>query len=372
MVTYKEKQFKSIINKLKYIDGWFWCRYTVNPYAGCEHACVYCDARSQKYYLHPDFEEIIYVKKDAARMLDDRIKRARKILPDVVALGGVCDAYQPAENKYLNTQGILKVLLKHGFPAEISTKSSLVTRDGPVLSRIAEKAGWCTVMFTITTTDQEVFEFLEPNASPPGERFEAIRAFKSRCPKVQVGTNFMPIVPLLEDSGQNIDDVIKRSKEAGADFVLFAAGMTMRDIQGKFFLKKLRARHPEIYDEFVDLYGGKMHPKGDWIKKISLKAIDACKRHGLPCRMKRYLPRDFRRVNYKVAEYLINKAYDLQLEGKKNDKYQWAGLLIQNLPESLEDIAQRGELQKIKNVDSQVESEIKPFLKKKVNLDDFI
>ncbi|MFX0101324.1 MAG: radical SAM protein [Candidatus Hodarchaeota archaeon] len=372
MATYEEKQFKTIINKLKYIDGWFWCRYTVNPYSGCEHACVYCDARSQKYYLHPEFEEIIYVKKNAAEMLDSKLKRARTMLPDVVALGGVCDAYQPAEKIYLNTQKILKILLKHGYTAEISTKSNLVTRDGEILSQIARKTGWCTVMFTITTTDKEVFEFLEPGASTPGERFDAIRKMKRDFPDVQVGTNFMPIVPFLEDSDENIEGVIKKSKEAGADFVLFAAGMSMQDLQKDFFLKRLKKRYPGIYEDFIDLYEGKMHPKSEWIRNMSLKAIQACEKHKIPHRMKRYIPKDFRRVNYKVAEYLINKAYALEVQGKKHDRYQWAGLLIQNLNESLDDIAARNELQKIKNVDKQIETEIKPFLKKKVNLDSFL
>ena len=80
---------------MKYIDSWFWCRYTLNPYNGCEHACVYCDARSDRYYLHKDFENTVYVKVNAAQLLEKRLKGTRSLLQDVVAIGGTCDAYQP-------------------------------------------------------------------------------------------------------------------------------------------------------------------------------------------------------------------------------------------------------------------------------------
>ncbi|MHA1369969.1 MAG: hypothetical protein ACTSWN_02680 [Promethearchaeota archaeon] len=102
MATYQLKKFKTILNKLKYIDSWFWCRYTLNPYSGCEHNCCYCDARSRKYYLHEDFESVIYVKQDADKILDSRLTRARVLLSDVVSIGGTCDAYQPAEKRFRN------------------------------------------------------------------------------------------------------------------------------------------------------------------------------------------------------------------------------------------------------------------------------
>ncbi|GAI50154.1 unnamed protein product, partial [marine sediment metagenome] len=87
MVKYIEKEFKTIINKLKYIDSWFWCRYTLNPYNGCEHACIYCDARSEKYYLHPDLDNEIIVK-DTVQYVSaailDKISKSRKTKSDLV------------------------------------------------------------------------------------------------------------------------------------------------------------------------------------------------------------------------------------------------------------------------------------------------
>ena len=83
MVKYRYKEFKTAFNVLKYPDSWFWCRYTINPYQGCEHACIYCDARSQRYYLD-DFENEVVIKSNIDKKLDSRLKRTRTLLPDVI------------------------------------------------------------------------------------------------------------------------------------------------------------------------------------------------------------------------------------------------------------------------------------------------
>jgi len=148
MVIYRYKEFKSVINKLKYPDSWFWARYTLNTYSGCAHACIYCDARSQRYYLN-DFENEVIVKTNFDKKLDLRIKRARTLLPDVIAPGGVNDAYQPIERKIENTRKVLQVIAKHKFPINIATKSNLITRDIDILKKIADDT-WCTTGFSIT------------------------------------------------------------------------------------------------------------------------------------------------------------------------------------------------------------------------------
>ncbi len=101
-MKYIQKEFKTSMNKFKYIDSWFWCRYTINPYSGCEHVCIHCDARSDRYYLQhiQDFENEVLIKVNIYEKLEKKIKNARKLLPDVVAMGGVNDAYQPIEKKW--------------------------------------------------------------------------------------------------------------------------------------------------------------------------------------------------------------------------------------------------------------------------------
>ena len=216
------KKYKTALNKLKYPDSWFWGRYTINPYSGCAHACIYCDARSDRYYLDQDFENEVIVKIDIDKILESKIKKARTLLPDVVAPGGVNDAYQPIELKQKNTFKILKIFQKYKFPINIATKSSLIKRDISLLNKIANDT-WCTVGFSITTTNEELASFLEPFSSPPRDRLKAIKEIKEKAPEIQVGTYFMPIIPYLEDSDENLEDVIKQSKKNGANFVLFSA-----------------------------------------------------------------------------------------------------------------------------------------------------
>jgi len=180
MVKYIPKDFKTILNKYRFIDSWFWCRYSINPYNGCEFACTYCDSRSHKYHLQPEFDHLIYVKNNVGPMLERRLSRARTLLPDVVAIGGTCDAYQPAEEIYNNTQQCLEVLLKYHYPVIISTKSTLILRDSDILCQIAEDT-WCTVGITVTTCDEGLARFLEPGAPSPKERLERGQGDKKKA-----------------------------------------------------------------------------------------------------------------------------------------------------------------------------------------------
>ncbi len=238
---------------MKYIDSWFWCRYTLNSYNGCEHACVYCDARSTKYYLHPEFEEIIYIKTNIKKKLDNRLRKARTLLPDVVGTGGTCDAYQQAEKKYKNTRQVLEILEKYKFPVLIGTKNTLVLRDLDIASQIARDT-WCVIAFTITSFDTKVIDFLEPRASPPEDRINALAKIKEEHPEIQTGVHYMPIVPLLEDFDDNLEEVVRRTKEAKCDYILFAAGMSLRDNQGDFYKKKFKEEYPDLYDELLSIY----------------------------------------------------------------------------------------------------------------------
>ena len=238
MVKYRYKEFKSVLNKLKYPDSWFWARYTLNTYSGCAHACIYCDARSQRYYLE-DFENEVIIKTNFEKKLDQRFKRARTLLPDIIAPGGVNDAYQPIEQKIEHSRKVLQVIAKHKFPINIATKSKLVVRDIDILKEIAKET-WSTVGFSISTLNEELAKFLEPHSSSPSERLKALHTIKLKAPEIQVGIYFMPIIPFLEDDDASLEDVIKQSKKAGAEFVLFAPGLTLRDAQAQFFIKKLK------------------------------------------------------------------------------------------------------------------------------------
>ncbi len=371
MVRYEIKGFKSIVNRLKFIDSWFWCAYTVNPYNGCYHDCIYCDGRTRKYNMHADFEETIYVKKGAAEALDKKIKQSRNMLPDVVSMGGVCDAYQPAEAEYRITRDILEVLLKHKFPAFLLTKSDLITRDLDVISAI-NKHSWATVAFTVTTVDDGLARVLEPGASPPSKRLEALKRVKDKDPGIQTGVCAMPIIPFLEDADEAIESLVAKTKEAGCDFLLFAPGVSMRDEQASYMLRKLQAALPREHDLFTMNYMGDETFKARWLRETNAKILAACQKQGLATRARRYIPGDYRKHNYAIAERLLNEAYDLQIAGGRWKGHFWAGQGVQMLKESIADVHARGGLRGIKGMTAAVAAEIEPWIPKGQGLDRFL
>ncbi len=378
MVEYKYKEFKSVLNKLKYPDSWFWSRYTLNTYSGCAHACIYCDARSQRYYLE-DFENEVIIKTNFDKKLDQRFKRARTLLTDVIAPGGVNDAYQPIEKEIEHTRKVLKVIEKYKFPINIATKSNLVVRDIDILQKIATDT-WCTVGFSITTTNEELARFLEPHSSLPSLRFKAIKTIKRQVPNIQVGTYFIPIIPFLEDDDENLEDVIKESKNSGADFVLFSPGLTLRDSQADYFLKKLKnSKYNNVVKPLLELYKGQIYPPAEYARKIHIKLLNICEKYNMPVRVKRWIPSDYRKWNYKISELLLNEEYlDTLRTGKSNKTLMWAGLNLNNLGESILDVLKRGELSQIKNFTNKIVDQVKPYLEKtkelkhKIGLDKYL
>jgi len=378
MVEYRYKEYKSALNQLKYPDSWFWSRYTLNPYSGCVHACIYCDARSQRYYLE-DFENEVIIKTNFDKKLDQRFKRARTLLPDVIAPGGVNDAYQPIEKEIKQTRKVLHVIKRHKFPINIATKSKLVVRDIDILQKIATDT-WCTIGFSISTTHEELASFLEPYSSLPSLRLEAIKNIKRLAPNIQVGTYFIPIIPFLEDDDENLEDVIKQSKNSGADFVLFSPGLTLRDSQADYFLKKLKnSKYEKVVKPLLELYRGQIYPPAEYTRKLHTKLLNICEKYNMPVRVKRWIPSDYRKWNYKISELLLNKEYlDALRTGKSNKTIMWAGLHLNNLEESILDVFKRGELSQLKNFTRKITEFVTPYLEKtkvlkhKTGLDKFL
>jgi DNA repair photolyase len=303
--------------------------------------------------------------------LDKRLSKTKALLPDVVALSGTCDPYQPAEAKYHKTREILKVLAKHKYPVFISTKSTFILQDRDILANIA-KNSWCTVALTITTLDEEIAQFLEPNAPTPQKRLETLKELK-KIPSLQVGINFIPIVPFLCDKFSHLETMIKEASKINIDFILFGGGMTMRNNQAKWFLKNLNKNFPNLLPEYEKLYDfkyeegkeykGRYLPKRSYLIKIQKEVLALCKSYNIKTRIKRFIPDDYRKLNYIIAEKLLNKAYELQMLGKAWSNLHWAGQNIQNLKESIIEVIRRNELDKIRNINREIVESINNILK---------
>ena len=187
---------------------------SINPYRGCEHGCIYCFARPSHAYLglSPglDFESRLFVKADAARLLEAELGRPG-YRPAPIALGTNTDPYQPIEREWRVTRGVLQVLAAHGHPVTIVTKSDLVTRDIDVLAPMAAQ-GLVKVALSVTTLDGRLARRMEPRAPRPKLRLAAMRAL-SRA-GIPTGVMVAPLIPTLNDP--EIEAILEAAAEAGA------------------------------------------------------------------------------------------------------------------------------------------------------------
>jgi len=187
---------------------------SINPYRGCEHGCIYCYARPSHAYLDLspglDFETRIFAKVNAAALLRQELARPGYRC-ESISIGANTDPYQPAERDYGITRSILEVLAASDHPAAIITKNALVLRDLDLLAPMAAKR-LVQVFVSVTTLDHGIARRLEPRASSPTRRLEAIRALSEAG--VPTGVMVAPIIPFLTDDG--LERILEAAAAAGA------------------------------------------------------------------------------------------------------------------------------------------------------------
>jgi DNA repair photolyase len=210
--TFLKDETRSIINYNDSPDVGF--NASINPYRGCEHGCIYCFARPNHEYLGfsagLDFETKILVKEDAAELLRRELASPRWE-PQVIAISGVTDAYQPIERRLQLTRRCLEVLVEFRNPVVIITKNELVTRDIDLLSQLARVDG-VLVFVSVTSLDADLARELEPRASQPGRRLAAIESLAGAG--IPVGTLVAPVIPGLTD--HEMPAILSAVKKAGA------------------------------------------------------------------------------------------------------------------------------------------------------------
>jgi DNA repair photolyase len=231
-----------------------------NPYRGCEHGCIYCYARPSHEYLGMsaglDFETKIFVKAEAPQLLRRELM-AKKYHPQVIAVSGVTDCYQPAERHFRLTRRCLEVLNEFRNPASIITKNHLVTRDLDVLKKMAEWEG-VLVNLSVTTLDPELARILEPRASTPRHKLEALEQLSEAG--IPVGVMVAPVIPALTES--EIPAILHAVARAGAR----RAGYVMLRLPygvAPLFEQWLERHYPERKDKILhhlrEIRGGKLN-----------------------------------------------------------------------------------------------------------------
>ncbi|MDX8438104.1 PA0069 family radical SAM protein [Mesorhizobium australafricanum] len=264
---------------------------SINPYRGCEHGCVYCFARPTHAFmgLSPglDFESKLFAKPDAARMLDRELSKPG-YQPRTIAIGTNTDPYQPIEKQYRIMREILEVLEARGHPVGIVTKSALVTRDIDILSRMAER-GLAKVALSVTTLDRMLARTMEPRASTPTKRLEAIRQLSDAG--VPASVMVAPIIPGLTDP--EMERILDSARAAGAreaGYVILRLPLEVAPIFKDWLLRHYPDRYRHVMSlirsmrdgkDYDSEWGKRMKGAGPYAWQIGRRFEIAAKRLGL-------------------------------------------------------------------------------------------
>ncbi|MBX7124172.1 MAG: PA0069 family radical SAM protein [Cyclobacteriaceae bacterium] len=249
---------RKVLNKVTSPD--LGMEYSLNPYQGCEHGCIYCYARnSHEYYGFSaglDFESKIIVKKNVASILEKQLLN-KGWQPVPIMLSGNTDCYQPLERRLELTRSILKVMVKYRHPISIITKNSLILRDLDLLSDLATD-NLVRVMISVTTLDEDLRRKMEPRTATAARRLAVIKQLADA--RIPVGVMVAPVIPALNH--HEIPAILDAASSAGAT----TAGLTVVRLNGSIgsiFRNWLEHQFPDrmerIWSQIEDMHGGNVH-----------------------------------------------------------------------------------------------------------------
>jgi DNA repair photolyase len=279
---------------------------SLNPYRGCEHGCAYCYARPTHEYLGfsagIEFESRILVKPNAAELLAAELARP-SWTPQHLALSGVTDAYQPIERKLQITRSCLRVLAEFRNPVIVITKNHLVTRDVDHLGELARDNA-SAVSLSITTLDPKLARILEPRASSPSLRLDAIARLREAG--IPVGVNVAPIIPGINE--HEIPSITATAAKAGAQFASYTI-VRLPLAVAPIFVTWLENHFPERKEKVLSRirslrngnlnsakFGARMRGEGPLAEQIRQMFHVSCRRAGLNRARRELSTATFRRL----------------------------------------------------------------------------
>lgn len=245
-----EKTVKTALKKQNLSEPFIVGKYRCSPYMACQHGCVYCDGRAERYYVEGDFSRDIVVRTNLAEKLSAEIPRLRE--KGFITVGsGITDVYQPIEAERELTRRCASIFTRFNSPVSVMTKSALSLRDLDIWGKVAEGPGFM-LLISLTFTNDEQRRIFEPGASSVEQRLEALRQFKEAgC---NTGILAMPLLPGITDTDENLEALFSRAKEVGADFIM-PAGLTLRPGRQKsFFFNCIAQTHGALLPLYRELY----------------------------------------------------------------------------------------------------------------------
>lgn len=261
------EQVRTIISRNRSPDVPF--DQSINPYRGCEHACIYCFARPTHAYwdMSPglDFETRLIAKPNAADQLRRELdKPGYRVSP--IALGVNTDAYQPVEKQREITRDILRVLAEYRHPVSIITKGALVLRDLDLLSELAGQ-GLCSVRVSLTTLDSTLKRQMEPRTAAPASRLKIIRELSAAG--VPTGIILGPVIPFIND--HEIEAILQAAADAGAQrasWIMLRLPLELDELFRDWLQRHFPQRAEHVMNRIRDLRGGKSYDS-QWGKRMT-------------------------------------------------------------------------------------------------------
>jgi len=279
-ITFHEVLAKSALNRIPGGGGPMPFGWTINPYRGCSHACVYCFARPTHTYLDldsgKDFDNEIIVKVNVAEVLRKELAKP-SWGHHPVALGTNTDPYQRAEGRYGLMPGIIDALADSGTPFSILTKGSLLRRD---LDRLVEanKRVPVDLAMSIAVYDDDLQQSIEPGTPTTKARLATVTAVREHG--LDCSVFLMPIIPYLTDTRAHLDEALRQAKEAGATSVLYSALHLKPGVKEWFYLW-LGQEHPELLPQYRRMYGRGTYAPQEYRRWLAGRIKPLIRAHGL-------------------------------------------------------------------------------------------
>jgi len=280
-VEYREEECRSALNRVKGMPfGW-----SLNPYTGCVHRCTFCYVRAfERRADRPSDERYgrsIRVKVNVAEVLARELAR-RSWQREAVAIGAATDPYQPAEGRYRLTRACVQQLGRAATPIRIITRGPLIVRDVDVLSEAAKRAD-LHVTFSVPTLDREVWQKTEPGTAPPRQRLRALTALVDAG--VRAGVGMAPILPGLSDGPEQLAEVVKAARDAGATGI-WANLLYLAPGTKEHFLEALARDWPEQLEHYESLYETGAYLPRSQVDPVRQQVRGLARAHGVRDRRK--------------------------------------------------------------------------------------
>ena len=279
---YREEPCRSALNRVKGMRF----NWSLNPYMGCVHRCTFCYVRAFEHRADRPFDDrygtSIRVKLNVADVLRRELARP-SWEPELVAIGAATDPYQPAEGRYRLTRACIEALGEAHNPFSIITRGPMIVRDVDVLAEAARRAS-VSITFSIPTLDEEVWRKTEPSTAHPRQRLKAVSKLVEAG--IKTGVGMAPILPGISDRPEQLREVVKAVREAGATGV-WTNILFLRPGTREHFLEHLAEDWPELVPHYRALYSGRAYLPADETKPLRGKVSALAREYGVADRRSR-------------------------------------------------------------------------------------